>query len=509
MTDNKTPKILAYLLPSISSFLWMAVFFGVLLRGQRMINADGDLALHLNLGKYILNTGKIPLEDVFSHTMTRQPVTQHEWLTTVILEGIKRAAGLEGIILLFALVITTAMVLLFKQLRKNTQTLLPALLVILLTITNTIVHWLTRPHIFTFLFLTLWLIVLDRLRQGTLKRWWILPILMLFWVNMHGGFIIGFITWILYGLGAGWCTLFQKTNGDSPSPDFWQAYLFIGTASFLASLLNPSGFGLWAKVVSHVGSRYLADVTMEFQSPNFHDASYWPFLVFIGLLIVILGLSQKKFKPERLFTSAAWLLMGLYSVRNIPLFAIAAAPLLAQGLDHLFVTTQDNAKLLRWLKGLNNRLETTNNQLKGILWPLISVLLAALILLFGSGFQPGGDFYTFDPEVFPDQAVEWLEDNPQDGNMFNYFSWGGYLEYKLWPEYRVFIDSKSDFYGEDFVREYGKVVLQQEGWETVLDQYKVNWVILPKDEIAVKNIQKELEWNLIYEDETAVILKRE
>jgi len=93
--------------------------------------------------------------------------------------------------------------------------------------------------------------------------------------------------------------------------------------------------------------------------------------------------------------------------------------------------------------------------------------------------------------------------------MFNYFTWGGYLEYRLWPEKRVFIDSKSDFFGEEFVRQYGKVILQQDGWQEVLDQYDVSWAILPKYEASAKAIQTELGWKLLYEDQTAIILKRD
>jgi hypothetical protein len=92
--------------------------------------------------------------------------------------------------------------------------------------------------------------------------------------------------------------------------------------------------------------------------------------------------------------------------------------------------------------------------------------------------------------------------------MFNYFTWGGYLEYRLWPVERVFIDSKSDFYGENFVRKYGMVILLQEGWEEVLDQYDVSWAILPTDERAAHAIQSDLGWAAIYRDDTTVILKK-
>ncbi len=93
--------------------------------------------------------------------------------------------------------------------------------------------------------------------------------------------------------------------------------------------------------------------------------------------------------------------------------------------------------------------------------------------------------------------------------MFNYFTWGGYLQYRLWPEKSVFIDSNSDFYGEAFVRQYRQVILLQEGLEGVLDQYEVDWAILPVDNNTAYAMVSELDWTIIYEDNTALILQRD
>jgi hypothetical protein len=64
----------------------------------------------------------------------------------------------------------------------------------------------------------------------------------------------------------------------------------------------------------------------------------------------------------------------------------------------------------------------------------------------------------YDPEKFPVAAVNWLETHPQDGEMFNYFIWGGYLLYREWPDLQVFIDGQTDFYGETLSREYLSVL---------------------------------------------------
>lgn len=88
---------------------------GVITKGSQIINADGDLALHVAVGNYILDTGKIPLEDVFSHTMNGLPYTPHEWLSEVLFAISNRIMGLDGAILLTALVISFAFWLTYKN----------------------------------------------------------------------------------------------------------------------------------------------------------------------------------------------------------------------------------------------------------------------------------------------------------------------------------------------------------------------------------------------------------
>jgi hypothetical protein len=474
-----------------------------------MINADGDLLLHLNLGRYIINAQKIPLRDIFSHTLIGQPVTQHEWLSAVIFEGVMRLFGLEGIVFLCALIISITIKLIYGYLQKKYQTLLPVILVTLLVLLNTMIHWLARPHIFTFLMLTLWLIALDQLITGNLRKWWIMPLVMLFWVNLHGGFIIGFITWLIFGFGIAWDQVFNRAGSCDKLPTlFWKYFFLGGSTSFFISLLNPSGIKLWSKVITHAGNKYLTDITNEFQSPDFHNGAFIPFLFTIVLLIFVLGSTKRKFSAEMLFNTSAWLMMSLYSLRNIPLFGIVAAPILTVGLNEMLFTENNEIKLINWLNGANRRLLKLESGLHGNYLPIFCILIVILGQSFGVKFDIDGQGYALDPEVFPVAAVDWLKENPQDGEMFNYFTWGGYLEYRLWPVERVFIDSKSDFYGEDFVRQYMRVILLEEGWEEVLDQYDVSWAILPTDERAANAIQSELGWAAIYQDDTTVILKK-
>ena len=112
----------------------------------------------------------------------------------------------------------------------------------------------------------------------------------------------------------------------------------------------------------------------------------------------------------------------------------------------------------------------------------------------------------FAPGKFPVHAVDWLEANPQEGKMFNNFIWGGYLLYRMFPQELVFIDGQTDFYGEAFSREYAQVVRLEDGWEGILVKYDVSWTIVETSQPLVSALQSELDWKVVYHDDTATIL---
>lgn len=192
--------------------------------------------------------------------------------------------------------------------------------------------------------------------------------------------------------------------------------------------------------------------------------------------------------------------MTLVSARNIPLFAIVAAPMLG-GL------IQPTAERVPFLVRLDQSLRATESQLRGILFPVAAIGLIAFASVRDlrlDSAQPGN---RYDPTIFPVEAVDWLEADPQKGNMFNYFSWGGYLLYREWPDQLVFIDGQTDFYGEALTREYEQVISASDGWEKVLTKYNVAWVIIPSDSILADKLTQQ-GWHELYRDSTAIILKK-
>jgi hypothetical protein len=378
-----------------------------------------------------------------------------------------------------------------EQMKRRINPLIALPLTILAAAASS-VHFLARPHIFTILFLAIWTPIITR--ADTAKKTssvLILPLLMLVWVNTHGAYIAGVVTGGAILAGAAW----EWSQARLTREAFWRVSLSMGLSA-LAIFFNPAGVGIVKTSFGYIQNEYLVSHTQEYLPPNFHNPSFWPFLLLTVLVVFSFGLGKSKLRIGEGLLVTGWMIMGLYSARNIPLFAIVATPILGTALQSV---------MGGWKKfvEVGDRLFNIESGLAGIVWPLASVL-AVIVLSVSGAF---GTRNSHDPRVFPSQAMNWLETHPQSGNMFNYFNWGGYILYRGWPQYLVFIDGQTDFYGEALTREYEQVILQDKGWNIVLEKYQVEWTLLPVSTSLVEAL-KNSNWQVLYEDHVAVILRK-
>jgi len=495
---KKHTFILAYLLPQPRDILFIGVFFSMLLGGPRLFTNDGDLGRHITIGNYILDTGIIPTSDVYSHTMYGERLVSHEWLSQVIFALAHRAMGLSGDVFIAALLGSFTILIVYQELIKRGNFRLVALFVATWVAMVSSVHWLARPHMFTFFFVALWAYWLERFYKNEQKQIWIFPALMLIWVNTHGAFIAGFVIWGTYM--ADWLWEFMQGRGVKALG--LQLFL-IGLLSFAVTFINPSGWYLWGTSVGYVSNDFMTSHTVEYLSPDFHERDVWPFMFMVAFALLALIQERKLHVREALLLSG-WTVMGLYSVRNLPLFAVITAPIYG-ALIQPWVE-----KMLNWLKQASGPRES-ENILRGYVWVVAAVLFFGFVMWRGIPLDQKGTGNVFLPNKMPVQAVDWLEKNPQTGNMFNHFIWGGYILYRTWPAEVVFIDGQTDFYGEALMREYFEVINVDADWEAVLDKYNVSWMLIPRADKLAKYLYAvdNDAWDVIYQDDTAVIFRRD
>lgn len=500
-----------YLLPRQADVIFIALFVGVIALGPRLMNMDGDLGRHLTIGSYILDELTIPTRDIFSFTMNGMHLTPHEWLAQVLFALSNRIAGLDGVVLLSALVLAVTFTIVYQQSLTRSRSVLVSLGITVLAAATASVHWLARPHIFTLLFTVLWVSELEKWRLEKKWHWWTLPLIMLIWVNFHGAFIVGILIWFIYLVGS-WLSglIFTETEkasddlGIHPAPgaSHLKRLLEVGVLVFLVTLINPAGWRVWGTTFGFLQNQYLVSHTVEYQSPNFQVSSFWPFLIMICLSIFLVGINRRRLPLVSVFLIVAWTAFGLISARNIAIYALVTAPIMAGIAATIY---RDNAIFSR-LAGFDERLFSVDEKLLGNLWPLLFTFLVVFVVILGAirGVNIGRN--RFSEHVFPVEAVDWIENHPPSEATFNYFPWGGYLLYRSWPDHLVFIDGQTDFYGERLTREYEKVLTLAEGWDEVLHKYRVNRVLMPTDSDLVIALSQADDWNVVYQDSTATVL---
>jgi hypothetical protein len=111
-------------------------------------------------------------------------------------------------------------------------------------------------------------------------------------------------------------------------------------------------------------------------------------------------------------------------------------------------------------------------------------------------------------EQFPQKAVAFLQASPQTQRIFVYYDWGGYAIWKLYPEYRVFVDGRADLYGDDLLRQFKTAVQLRTGWRDVLDSWKVEALLLPPSCALAQVLLLDPNWHAAFLDSKAIILVR-
>lgn len=481
-----------FVIPRLRDILFLSIFFAALLLGPRMLNADGDLPHHLAVGKYILQGHLPPINDIFSFTRNGVPIAPHKWLSGVFFYLAYLIFDERGIVILSALLLATTFALIYSDGVKRSGTRLPVLFLVAWGAAISSLHWISRPQLFTMLLFAVWLILNERLASGRKVSIWYFAGLMLLWNNIHGEFISGFLVTGATLAGWIWEYFFDRLNVDIQVGK--RLVIVLATITFV-TLVNPISFRALSTVTSWLGNDYLMSHTNETIPPNFAEPAFLILLAYLVFSFFFLAIKREKLPPRMAIILAGFSAMVLLSARNVHFYGLVA--------PFVLVTGFSKQQVLSPLKPVEELFEQIESRIRGILWPVLTVLVGVTLL----ALTPVGKIERFSPTFFPIQATEWLKANPQAGNMFNTFDWGGYLSLELWPEKLVFIDSQGDVYGEAFIREYEKIVTLADGWQDILTKYNVNWALVPKVWDLAGALVK-AGWREVYHDDTAVILVR-
>jgi len=197
--STRSPRpFAAILLPSIGNIIFVSLLFVLAFHSGQGLLADGDTGYHIRTGEIILRTWQVPTQDPYSFHYPPLKWTAHEWLSGIIMAVVFSMFGLTGVVLLFAFVLALTHWLLYRSLRSRSNDIFLCTIITVLATAASSTHWLARPHAFSLLFTVICCHCLDRFQNRNANSVSYLPLLMLLWVNLHGGFMFGLILLTIY-----------------------------------------------------------------------------------------------------------------------------------------------------------------------------------------------------------------------------------------------------------------------------------------------------------------------
>ena len=506
------------LVPSIADMFFVLIFLMVLSLGNSLMGTDTDTAWHIRTGDYILSQLEVPKTDIFSYRKYGETWIAHEWLADVIFSFLHRFSGLNGVVAVSAFVIAFTFFLLYKLLESHRLNILVVTAVTALAAITSSIHWLARPHLFS-MCLTAVCYLLLQSHQRSPRRIHLLlfPLLMAFWVNLHGGYVAGFVLIGIYAIGNGVAYLISSGRDAGPTKKLLGSTFGIGLLSGLAALLNPYGYRLLLFPFEILGSRVAMENILEWQSPSFHQFTAFEF--YLLSVIVVFILSNRKVTVIELGITLFSIHLSLVGQRYIPIFAILMAPILAVRLEDLWRAARNRQPPIFFVRLLQtrinesiSRLESMNRNLSGHVYPaVLSLVMIAALCNGGRAFGQAILDYKFEGSRYPIRAVEFIKQNSLSGNMYNSYVFGGYLIYSFFPDprYRVFVDGRAIVGDESYFVEALKVSELTPEWQKILDRYKVDWMIVETNSVLTVFLFERPEWKLVYSDDVASIFVKE
>jgi hypothetical protein len=486
----------------ISGWSGRAVFGGILFFGLLAMTArnavDPDLWWHLRTGQWIVENGSIPHSDPFSFTRAGQAWISHEWLSEVVFYELWKHGGAAALIVFSAIITTAGFMLLYLRCLPFGGNWHWAAAATAFGAVAAAPSWGVRPQMFTFALTSLLLWLLDGGEQQPRLLLWIPP-LFLIWLNLHAGFALGPALMLAYGVGVLLETALDTTPWPQARPILLRVLLLLLACLALVPL-NPSGAQLYRYPFDTLRSPGMRSFIVEWFSPDFHQWLYRPFLLL--WLLVLAALASSRWQPKGrvivplLLTGFA----ALDAVRHIPIFVLVAIPgiaaaLPAAGAAHVSKSARRGAPA------------PGSSQLLSVFNAVVLVLMAGFAIANWVSLARNQE--AREAERFPERAVSFLLGGHYPERIFVYYDWGGYAIWKLYPEYRVFVDGRADLYGDELLRQSIQTVVEiRTGWREVLDRWKVEAVLVPPSCALAQALLLDPNWQAAFHDSGAVILFR-
>ena len=509
-----------FLLPSVSDILFIAILAGLSCGALgRILLRDAGIGWHIRNGQQMLLTHAITRNDPFSATINGGNWYAWEWLYDLVIAVIHQTLELNGVVFFTAAIIATSFVLTLHFAVRRGANLVIVLFLLLLSLGASSIHFLARPHVLSWLLSVVWFELLDSAANNwnskPTPQLYAMPLLMLLWVNLHGGYVLGFAMLAIY-LTDGAVRLFVDHDHRGQIGGWVKRLSLITLLTFAASFINPYTYHLHVHVYRYLSDSFLMDRISEFLSPDFHGAAQQCYAVLLLITVVAMAGARGKLNFARLLVLLFAAYSGFYASRNLPTSSLLITLIIAPILSQNIAAAGADSNVLPLLRTCFSRLHSFGSRMLNLelnfdshFW-LAAVFLCGLWACIFGGRLGSAQLLNayFDDKRFPVESAEYIASHDITEPIFSQDYWGGYLIYRLYPQIKVVVDDRHDLYGDDFIRNYMTVVFIQPGWDKVLEHDQVHWVLMPPDSTLANMLRLTSGWTIVHEDRVGVLFQK-
>ncbi len=467
--------------------------------------ADPDLWGHVIYGNHLLQTGQLMRADPYSWTAPGHEWVNHEIIAEVIMAMSFRILGGTGLLLLTVLVglLTFFIALSTASKNQDPNTKIVAWAFGALAVVEISFGFAARPQIFTALALAVEIWLLRQIHRGSWKWAVPLPVLFALWINTHGGAIVGIILLFVAVCATTVQLILAKTRAnlsyfrlENPPSAKTIGILWIAVILSTAALLaNPYGFGLIRWLIDSIS--WLRPQIAEW-NPVTLGWDHAAFFFCVALAVFAFLFSRHPRQLWEVIVLVILALMGWRSVRNTPLFCVAALalvpPLLAAALKRF---QSHFAGLLAIAR---------SNEFQRI--PIITFSLLSATILACTVFLHKQRAWTMEiPRAqYPVSAIQFIQQHDLHGNLLVFFDWGEMCLWEL-PDSRVSIDGRLDTcYPAKIISAHWQFYNAEPFDTNALDLDHADFALLPSNLAGSLALAKIDGWHPVYLDDLAVVL---
>ncbi len=498
----------------LQRFAWVSLFAFAAVLGLQKIRCF-DYWWHLRSGALIAETGSVPRADPYTFSVEGARWIDVHWLHQLALHGLYSLGGHAAVVIAQA-VLVCGLVAVLASIGYRRERPLVSILALALMLAVAADRFMPRPELPTFLCLAGVLALLERHERRPDAALYAIVAIQLVWVNLHGLFALGPAVCAIYAAGE------LARPLVSPGERLRWAELrrlgAVGALAVLVCLANPNALdgALYPiQQLAMIGppeerglfGSLIAELTPALAAREFAPA---PFLLWMGLgalSLAAMALNWRRLPAAHPLLWVAFLYLALGAQRNTALFAIVAAPILVHNANVFLDARPAPGRLRRAARDPRARAAAAALVGAALLLLALDVARDRFFLRLGiyrsAGLAPMDAFY-------PVGAVDWIERERPPGRICHHMADGGYLIWRLYPDYRALVDGRLEVFGEERFSELmlaGPERLRQLDERYGCGSVLVHYSLVVSDELLWW-LHLNSNWRLVFVDDTAALFVR-